>query len=97
MVAPFLADVSLTHPFIGNVVYRDRSGAYQGKNLSQRAQFKSLTHTWAEHVHVVVHFFGHAGEYVWGECRDAVPGCLVSGRARSAVLRGRLDGLCWDS
>ena len=32
---------------IGNAVDRDRWGTYQGKNLSQRAQFKSLKRAWA--------------------------------------------------
>jgi hypothetical protein len=53
-VTPILADVSLTHPFIGNAVDRDQWGIYQGNKLSQRAQFKSLKHAWAENEHVVV-------------------------------------------
>ena len=52
-VAPILTDISLTHPFIGNAVHRDRWGTFQRKNLNQRAQFKSLKHAWAENVHVV--------------------------------------------
>jgi len=36
-VTPILADVSLTHPFIGNAVDRNQWGTYQGKKLSQRA------------------------------------------------------------
>ena len=51
---PLLAVISLTHPFIGNAVDRDRWGTYQGKNLSQRAQFKRPKHAWAENVQVVV-------------------------------------------
>jgi len=53
---PILADVSRTHPFIGNAVDRDQWGTYQGKKLSQRAQVKNLKHAWAENVHVVVPF-----------------------------------------
>ena len=49
-----LADVALTHPFIGNAVDRDQWWTYQGKKLSQWAQFKNLNHAWAENVHVVV-------------------------------------------
>ena len=55
-LTPILADISLTHPFIGNAVDRDRWGTYQRKNLSQRAQSKSLKHAWAENVHGVVPF-----------------------------------------
>jgi len=53
-MTPILAAVSLTHPFIRNAVDRDQWGTYQGKKLSQRAQFKHLKHAWAENVHVVV-------------------------------------------
>ena len=53
-VTPILADISLTQPFIGNAVDRDRWGTYQGKNLIQRALLKSLKHGWAENEHVVV-------------------------------------------
>ena len=55
-MTPVLADVSLTHPFIGNSVDRDQWANYQGKKLSHRAQCKSLKHAWAENVHVVVPF-----------------------------------------
>jgi len=55
-VTPILADISLTHPFIGNAVDRDRRGTYQRKNLSRRAQFKNVKHAWVENVHVVVPF-----------------------------------------
>ena len=55
-LTPILADISLTHPFIGNAVDRDRWGTYQRKNLSQRARSKSLKHAWAENVHGVVPF-----------------------------------------
>ena len=55
-VTPILADVSQTQPFIGNAVDRDQWSTYQGKKLSQRAQFKSLKHVWAENEHVVVPF-----------------------------------------
>jgi len=50
------APISLAYPFIGNAVNRDRWGTYQGKNLSQLAQFKSLKNAWSENVHVVVPF-----------------------------------------
>jgi hypothetical protein len=55
-LTPILADVSLTHCFIGNASDREQWGTYQGKQLSQRAQFKSLKHAWAETEHVVVPF-----------------------------------------
>jgi len=41
-LACILADISLTHPFIGNAADMDQWGTYQGKKLSQRAQIKSL-------------------------------------------------------
>ena len=55
-VTPILADVSLTHPCIKNAVDRDQWGTYQGKKLSQRAQFKNLQHAWSENVHIIVPF-----------------------------------------
>jgi hypothetical protein len=55
-LTPILADVSLTHPFIGNAGDREQWGTYQGKNLCRRAQYKHLKHAWAETEHVVVPF-----------------------------------------
>ena len=65
-----------THPFIGNAVGRDRWGTYQGKNLSQWAQFKSLKHAWAENVHVVVPFVSDTLGSMFGECAATL--CLLA-------------------
>ena len=34
-LTPILADISLTHPFVGNAVNREQRGSYQGKDLCQ--------------------------------------------------------------
>ena len=66
-LTPILAEISLTHPFIGKAVDRDRWGTYQGKNPSQRAQIKSPKHAWAENVHGVVPFVSDTLRSMSGE------------------------------
>ena len=81
-MTPTLTDISLTRPLIGNAGDREQWGIFQGKGLCRRAQMKRLKHAWAENDHVVVPFrIGHAGEFVEGECRDAVSVCLMPGSA----------------
>jgi len=75
-VTHILADVSLTHPFIGYAVDMDQWGTYQGKKLSQRAHFKSLKHAWAENVHVVVPFVSYTLGSMSGE--SAATLCLFA-------------------
>ena len=58
-------------------------GTYKGKNLDQRAQFKSPTHAWAENVHVVVPFILHMLGSISGE--SAATLCLFSWRQAELV------------
>ena len=72
----FLAGISPTHPFIGNAAGKDRWGTYQGKNLSQWAQIKSLRNAWAENEHVVVPFVSHTLGRMSG--KSAATLCLIA-------------------
>ena len=75
-LTPILADISLTHPFVGNAVDREQWGTYQGKGLCQRAQMKRLKHAWAESDHIVVPFVSDTLGSMTGE--SAVTLCLFA-------------------
>ena len=70
------ADISLTHPFVGNAVNREQWGTYQGKGLCQRAQMKRLKRAWAESDHIVVPFVSDTLGSMTGE--SAVTLCLFA-------------------
>jgi hypothetical protein len=53
-LTPIVADISLTHPFVGNAVDREQWDTNQGKGLCQRAQMKRLKQAWAERNLIVV-------------------------------------------
>ena len=80
-MTPILSDISLTRPFIGNAGDRKQWGIFQGKGLCRRAQMKRIKHAWAENDRRRAFCIGHAGEFVGGECRDAVSVCLLPGSA----------------
>ena len=75
-MAPILAEIPLAHPFIGNAVDRDRRGTYQGKNLSQWEQIKSLKHAWADNKHIVFPFVSDTLGSMSGE--SAATQCLFA-------------------
>jgi hypothetical protein len=53
-LTPILADISMTHPFVGNAVNREQGATYQGKGLCHKVQMKRLKHAWAKSDHTVV-------------------------------------------
>jgi len=65
-LTPILADILMTHPFVGNAVDREQWGTYQGKGLCQRAQMKRLEHAWAEIDRIVVPFVFNQYRTRWG-------------------------------
>jgi hypothetical protein len=75
-MTPILADISLTHTFIGNAGDREQWGIYQGKGLCRRAQMKRLKHAWAENDHIVVPFVSDTLGSMSGE--SAVTLCLFA-------------------
>jgi hypothetical protein len=90
-VTAILADISQTLPFIGNAVDMDLK--IGGAPINEETELvgedqESQALLGGECARFRAFCFGHAGEYVWGECRDAVSVCLVSDRARGGVLRG---------
>ena len=94
-LTPILADISLTHHFVGNAVDREQLDTHQTKSLCQRAQMKCLKHAWAESNPIVVLFVSDTPGSMSGESAMSLflfAWCqVINSLSSSSELRPRIS------